>query len=867
MPRKAGALSDSDSPNRLSHRDAPFAGALLALLSLAVIGSVLAIGAVHTPVLIALAVVVTTSTGVALRRRRTRWPLPAWILLGLAAYSVFQALPLPAALTGALAPKNAEVWARALAPLGEAGPHWVSLSVDPGASLVEALKWLTYSFGFVSAAAVATKVGAAPGIALVFVSALLAALTTIGHGLLGAERVFGIYRPTFQPSPWHLGPLLDPNNLSGYLNLGALCGLGLVLSHRVSVPRWLIGIGVALVIAVNVVTASRAGFVALLVGVLVLGVILLRARRRVVNERWDRALAGRGIVAAALGGGTLLAVLGANSATWNDLVQTDLEKLTFPRYVLPMIRDHLWFGVGRGAFETAFSAYHVPKLNLLFTHAENFVVDWAAGWGVPVTVGALVGLSWSLRPSALRIAHAPIAAAGFAAVVALAVQNLGDLGLEVPAVALAAAVVLGTLWGQAHRDRERAERSDSKRHPRAGWRPWLVASAALVVLGACAKWGMRSALDDRGRLYQRWSAGVNGPGELATFRSELRAAMLRHPAEPYFPYLGAIAAYRGRDQNALAWVARTLELDGGRGRTHFLLAEILASRGAMAQALLQLRLAVSADRNFHSVAAERAVRWTSDCDRLVQSAPEGTSGWEMLGVMGSGMMEKDGACAERLLRDAMGRAPQAAPPRAELARLIIRRLRAPSGEPACAGGARAKCLSEAEHLATEVTRLSPRASESLRLRAELLLVEGKADEAAKLLSNGCAEVDDRVTCFGARLDAAAATKRSEELTAAAKDFLAVSCAAAEECASAHLRVGDLFVGQGELATARTHYERAAREAHNEEAWLKVADAASRAGAHRQAADALAKVAKLRGGGDAELRARIENEQQRAMGAQ
>lgn len=95
----------------------------------------------------------------------------------------------------------------------------------------------------------------------------------------------------------------------------------------------------------------------------------------------------------------------------------------------------------------------------------------------------------------------------------------------------------------------------------------------------------------------------------------------------------------------------------------------------------------------------------------------------------------------------------------------------------------------------------------------------------------------------------------------------MSCAAAEECASAHLRVGDLFVGQGELATARTHYERAAREAHNEEAWLKVADAASRAGAHRQAADALAKVAKLRGGGDAELRARIENEQQRAMGAQ
>lgn len=367
-------------------------------------------------------------------------------------------------------------------------------------------------------------------------------------------------------------------------------------------------------------------------------------------------------------------------------------------------------------------------------------------------------------------------------------------------------------------------------------------------------------------MYDRWAGGAKTPAEVEAFRGELRSAMLRHPVEPYFTYLGAVAAFRARDQNALTWISRTLELDGGRGRTHFLAAEVLAARKAIPQALLELRLAVTSDMNFASLAAERAVQWSADCERLAEAVPAGPSGSPMLSGMGSALFAKGvEPCAERLLREAVARAPQAPEPRVELARLLLSQLRRAAPGSTCTAAGREACLAEASRLANEVAGLSPRRSDSLRLRAEIALVRGNAEQACALLTDGCGQIDDRAPCLEARLNAAAATRRLEALIAAAKDYLSVTCTAAEACSTANLRVGDLFSAQGDLATARTHYERAAREAHTEEAWLRVADAASRAGAHRQAADALAKVAKLRGGGDAALKARIETEQRAALG--
>ena len=221
------------------------------LLVLAVVGSVLAIGAVHTGVLLLVAATVLAALSLEIYAglaspgaRRPVLSLPACILGALALYCLLQALPLPFALLRLIAPANADVWARALLPFGEVDPpRWASLSLDPGASMVEALRWATYAAVFVTASSISARRGAAWGVALVFCSAVIAALTTVGHGLAGATKVFGLYQPSLPASSWHIGPLLNPNNLAGYINLGALAGLGLMLTRRPPIPPWLVGSG------------------------------------------------------------------------------------------------------------------------------------------------------------------------------------------------------------------------------------------------------------------------------------------------------------------------------------------------------------------------------------------------------------------------------------------------------------------------------------------------------------------------------------------------------------------------------------------------------------------------------------------------
>src|SRR5580704_245637 len=322
------------------------------LLAITVTGSVLAIGTVHLYVLAAVAALAFAAAAIAFRRcaeTRTgiRVPLPALLFGILALYTLLQAVPMPMGWLRALAPANADVWERCLLPFGEAGPRWASLSLDPGASVVEALKWTMYAAVFATASMVSSRHGASWGIAIVFGSATAAALTTLGHGLAGATKVCGLYQPTFWANAWHIGPLLNPNNLAGCLNLGALSGLGLLLSHRPMIPRWLIGLGVALIVAVDVSSASRGGVFALPLGLVALAVFARREKR----DQPTSQSASTWLLMLAVGGGGVLAVLGGNSKVWAELYDKNLSKLEMILWVKPLVRDHPFFGIGRGAFE------------------------------------------------------------------------------------------------------------------------------------------------------------------------------------------------------------------------------------------------------------------------------------------------------------------------------------------------------------------------------------------------------------------------------------------------------------------------------------------------------------------------------------
>jgi hypothetical protein len=848
------------------------------LFALTVVGSALAIGTVHAVTLLVVAAVAFTTVALALYGStptgasiRPALSLPVVTCGALALFTLVQALPLPMGLLRAIAPANADVWERTLLPLGEPALAWASLSLDPGASVLEAVKWATYAAVFASAAAISTKRGAAWGVMLVFASAMLAAVVTVAHGLAGATKVYGLYQPGFAGSVWHMGPLLNPNNLAGYLNLGALAGLGLALTRKPVVPPWLIGLGVMLIVGVEITSASRGGVLALPLGVLALALI---TRRQTESGGAARSRSIWIMIGAAALGGAILAALGGTNATWAELYAKDVSKIQMLLWTKPLIHDHPLFGIGRGAFESVFPVYRLVPGNLVFTHAENFIAQWASEWGIPVTLAAFGAFGWAFAPKPLGVGRSAVAAGAWMGVVVLLVQNLFDLALEVPAICIAVAAVLGSLWGDGRRSR-RIPRRPAASGPSRDWAlpgalAVLAAGLTLVVLGSLVR--RTDVASDRAAVRAAYEAEttLQYPEEVARVRHLVRAAMLRHPAEPYFPLIGALVALRAHDQSPMPWLQHTLERGQVNGRAHLLLAEFLGARGgAKKQALFELRLSVENDGQLSGPAARIVTRWTRDYDEVLSAVPAGKAGIRMLDQAAAYLDDpKSWPLQSRCNQEVIARDPAEVGARA---REVEARLAAlGTGKPEGLCDDRDACRRAILAHAAAIALSRPEAATAALIRSRLLLLDKKPEDAVSLLEIECQKVTDRIPCLQARVLAAAQIKDlrpatpglpapQDRLAAAAKELVGNACNTPVSCADMATWVGEVRRGRGEIGLALAMFERAARSDPTEARWLKLADVASSGEEHGRAAEALERIAQRQGGGDAELKKRIQAE--------
>jgi predicted Zn-dependent protease len=179
---------------------------------------------------------------------------------------------------------------------------------------------------------------------------------------------------------------------------------------------------------------------------------------------------------------------------------------------------------------------------------------------------------------------------------------------------------------------------------------------------------------------------------------------------------------------------------------------------------------------------------------------------------------------------------------------------------------RAACRALVLEHADAIARVTPASSASATLRARLLVAEGKPEEAVKMLLAACDRVTDGAACLRARVAAAARVKAPAMLDTAARELLGLVCVSTVECADTATWLAQLRQERGEPSMALGLLERAAREdPAKEDRWLRLADAASRAGQHAQALDALTKVQNRRGGGDPALEKRIEAERSQVLG--
>ncbi|HEY5374119.1 MAG TPA: O-antigen ligase family protein, partial [Polyangiaceae bacterium] len=478
-----------------------------------------------------------------------RIPAPAIVLAALGVYSLVQTVPLPVSVLHRLSPGAADTWQRSLLPFGERVARG-SVSLDPGASSVEAAKWLSYAIAFSLAAAFGRRRGKAPAIALVFGSALTVALATLAHGLVGASRVFGIYQPQLGTSSEHVGPILNPNCLAGYLTLGALCGFGFIVSSKNHSLRWLWAMGTAVVIGVDVLSGSRGGVLTLVAGLAVVAFLAYRTYHRRGSRRlhwYDWA----GSCAAVLAAGAF-SLLGIKDS-WFELSDKDVSKLKMARWVEPMVRDFPLFGVGRGAFESTFPIYKPIAGNQVFTHPENILAQWVSEWGIVASALGLGFLLWQLRPRRLGFGRSELASAALVGVGAVVAQNFVDFGLELFAPMLAVTTVLGACWGQ-HAAKPPAQPNSKSLGGLALLALTVLSIGLSLVRGRSPVSLERAALS---REYGELKAPSTSSARPLWAR--LRLAMERHPAEPFFPRLGAVLALRLGNVEPLPWIERALE--------------------------------------------------------------------------------------------------------------------------------------------------------------------------------------------------------------------------------------------------------------------------------------------------------------------
>jgi O-antigen ligase len=388
--------------------------------------------------------------------------LPLASLLAVALWGVLQSLPSPAALLAGVSGEHARLFAgaadllaaRPAAFLPPAPAVRPSLSLAASESLAAALAWAAAAAALAAAALLARErwnrrlLGGALGAAAAFQVFFGARNWTARQTVLWGVEVPG--------TPRLRGSFVNPDHLALYLGMALPAAFAWAwwaarrARSEPSVERRVLWLAPPILLWLTLFaglafTGSRAGLVAGVAAVALQGLLLATADRRP-----DLALAGA--AAAVLGVGVVAAIglqegLGRLLSTPVDL--TWGARRTAWAATWALFRRFPWTGAGLGAFREAFPLVQPPELAGTWRHAHNDPLELLATAGLLGTALALPGLLVLGRRLARVLRdgrRSEDRAAGLAALGALgamAIHELLDFGLTIPANAFTLAVLVG----------------------------------------------------------------------------------------------------------------------------------------------------------------------------------------------------------------------------------------------------------------------------------------------------------------------------------------------------------------------------------------------------------------------------------------
>ncbi len=811
------------------------------LMAAVLLGSALALGGADAPVLLVLSLVANVALVLVIRRGRGmrfhgRATVALGVGIGLTLVALLQVLPLPRSIVTLVAPHSAAVWDRALEPFGDTA-GMACISLDPTATKIEAARQMLYIATFVGVAALSSRRGGATFFERsLIVSSVLITLVALLHTVAAVDKVYGFYAP--RTGVGIIAPLLNTNHLAAYANIGLVLAGASMVSARPCANRVLLGVVVLFLVGAQVWFASRGA-----VGVLLLVVVALAVTR--LRKGPPRFLAPLALGVA----GVVMLVLAASPDSIRGLLDTDVSKLGLTRAVfLRMVPASPWLGVGRGAFESTFPAFREGTSYIVWTHPENIVAQWASEWGLPVSIAAFVGYGYALRPP--RIGSDDRMLGPWLAISATVLHNLVDFNLETPAVALAVTACAAML---VRRDVESQESSVPLR--RAGLRPLGIVLVGLSLFcGGLTVLAGRELVDDRLALLRITAPSSSPQG---AFDAELRGAMRRHPAEPYFPYLAAERARLSNGDNVVAWAGRCLERAPVYPPAHLVLARYFRLRSA-SQSRLEYRL--TAEQENGAPVVREVLPLVTGFDEAMELAPANASSSPFLEEVAVAVALKLPATRARVDAELLRRDPEATGPllrRSHDALLDVRDASWCLEElPSCVQAALTYALL-AQHAAP--TKCAPYSD-----YAGVLQWIGDVSGALSLLGSAAGQVEDPADCLETTASIATAAGQYDLATAAIDRIARTPCTTGVPCVENLLRAAAIERERGGQTRSIVFLRQAAERSPDDRLTLeRLAAGAAAAGLHAEAATAYDRLATLTG--DAGYRASAARERSQLYG--
>jgi tetratricopeptide (TPR) repeat protein len=343
------------------------------------------------------------------------------------------------------------------------------------------------------------------------------------------------------------------------------------------------------------------------------------------------------------------------------------------------------------------------------------------------------------------------------------------------------------------------------------------------LLVSVAVWPVELARTVRHRLAAEFA---RGPVAI----SRIDAALVQHPADAYLLRVRAAAALAQRQPDTLRWVGFALQRAPASGATLLLLADTLAHRGTVAQALGVLKQVLGVNPGMVDEVARRATAWAPDDPSVI--VPQGRGRLEALVALSRHARERSQALS--WLARAVEQPGAPSETRIELALLALS-----SSDDQCQAAVDEPCARFAHEQRQQVPVSA--GTRGVELDAALAWHEGKHEQAFAALQQRCPRNPSGTDClrrlmaYGRALDVGRQVKAIDA-------FLSAACGSDAACASAEAEAGQALLARGERRLALVHLVHAAVLRPNEAAWRHVAELArdsDELGVLRQALSGLA----------------------------